>query len=426
MVTMLIFIGCIIILITIYLLVKQYETRMILFCAGVAMALVAGEPMAPLKAFSHAMLESKLFEAIISVMGFAMVMKVTECDKHLINALIKPLKKAGPLLIPASTLVTFFINTSITSSAGCSAAVGSILIPLMMAAGIHPAIAAACIYAGTYGAMFNPGYAQVAIIVNVAKSTPIDVVANHFSALLASGIIGAFSLLVVAYLKKENKGYELPGDRAVEDTLGNFKVNYLRAIVPLVPIALLVLGNMNVIPVLKQLAISHAMIIGVFCAFFVTRVSPAKISKEFWHGVGDSFGHVFGIIICALVFVGGMDAIGLVKALINAMISNPAIAKVSAGFGPFILGIVTGSGDAGAVAFNKVVTPEAAQFGLLPTDMGSMAAIGAALGRTMSPVAGGLIICATLAGTSPMEVAKRNAPGMFIACIVTMGLLLYK
>ena len=111
--------GIIITLVTIYLLVKQYESRMVLFCAGVVLAFIAGDFMGPFKAFSHAMLETKLFESIISVMGFAMVMKLTECDKHLINALIKPLKKAGPLLIPAATLVTLFINTSITSSAGC-------------------------------------------------------------------------------------------------------------------------------------------------------------------------------------------------------------------------------------------------------------------------------------------------------------------
>ena len=386
--------GIIITLVTIYLLVKQYESRMVLFCAGVVLAFIAGDFMGPFKAFSHAMLETKLFESIISVMGFAMVMKLTECDKHLINALIKPLKKAGPLLIPAATLVTLFINTSITSSAGCSAAVGSILIPLMMAAGIHPAIAGAAIYAGTYGAIFNPGYAQVAIVVDVAKSTPVAVVANHFTALLSAGVIGAFSLLIIAYFRKENTGYVLPADRAVEDPTGSFKVNPLQAIVPILPVVILVLGNMNIVPALKPLQISHAMIIGVFCAFAVTRVNPAKISKEFWHGVGDSFGHVFGIIICALVFVGGLQSVGLIKALINFMISNPGIAKISSAAGPFLLGIMSGSGDAAAVAFNKAVTVHAADFGVSAMDMGSMAAIGGALGRTMSPVAGGLIICA--------------------------------
>lgn len=421
---MLMIFGGIIVLLTIYFLVKQYETRMVLFCSGLTMAIIAGDPLAAFNAFSHAMKEDKLFEAIISVMGFAMVMKVTGCDKHLIHWLAKGLKRVGPLLIPGATLVTFFINTSITSSAGCSAAVGSIIIPLLLSAGIHPAIAAAAVYAGTYGAMFNPGYAQVAIVADVAKTTNMAVVANHTPAMLASGFIGAFSLLVVAYLRKENKGYKLAADTT--DSMEEFKVNILHAIVPIIPLALLVLGNMNVVPVFEKLAISHAMIIGVFCAFIVTRVSPAKISKEFWHGVGDGFGHIFGIIICALVFVGGMNAVGLIKALINFMITNPAFAKFSSSFGPFILAVMSGSGDAAAVAFNKAVTVNAAHFGISAIDMGSVAAICGALGRSMSPVAGGMIICATLAGISPMEAAKRNAPGMIIACIVTMFMLLYK
>lgn len=422
---MLLIIGLFIVAVTIYLLIKQYETRMVLFCSGLLMAIIAGQPMEAFKAFSHAMLESKLFESIISVMGFAMVMKVTECDKHLIHFLAKGLKRVGPFLIPGATLVTLFINTSITSSAGCSAAVGTIIIPLLMSAGIHPAIAAAAVYAGTYGAMLNPGYAQVAIVADIAKAAPIAVVANHTPAMVTAGLSGAFGLLAVAYWRKENKGH----DFSLEGNTGNmtdFKVNLLRAVVPTIPLLLLILGSMNVIPAFKQLAISHAMIIGVFCAFAVTRVSPAKISKEFWHGVGDSFGHIFGIIICALVFVGGLNAIGLIKTLVTFMISNPAFAKISAAFGPFLLAVMSGSGDAAAVAFNKAVTVNAAQFGLSPMDMGSAAAITGALGRSMSPVAGGLIICATLAGVSPIEVAKRNAPGMIVACLAVMGLLLYK
>ena len=422
---MLVVIGGLVVLATIYLMVKHYENRLVLFCSGMLMAVIAGDPMVGFNAFSHAMQENRLFESIISVMGFAMVLKATECDKHLIQWLAKGLKRVGPLLIPGATLVTFFINTSITSSAGCSAAVGTIIIPLLMAAGIHPAIAAASVYAGTYGAMFNPGYAQIAIVSNVAKTPPIDVVANHFAPLLLSGLIGAFSLLVLAYILKENKNYQMPADKAI-DTTADFKVNFMRAIVPTIPLALLLLGSMNIVPAFKQLEISHAMIIGVFCAFAVTRISPAKISKEFWHGVGDSFGHIFGIIICALVFVGGMKAIGLIDALTTYMISNPSIAKVSSAFGPFLLAVLSGSGDAAAVAFNKAVTPDAIKFGLNTLDMGSMAAIGGALGRSMSPVAGGMIICATIAGVSPLDAAKRNAPGMVLACIATMMLLLYK
>jgi len=416
--------GIIVVLGTVYCLAKRYETRLVLFCSGVILTLIGGAPFASFSAFSHAMLETKLFESIIAVMGFAMVMKLTTCDKHLINLLIKPLRKAGPFLIPASVLVTFFINISITSSAGCSAAVGAILIPLLMAAGIHPAIAGACIYAGTYGAMFNPGYPQVSLIVNVANADPVAVVANHFYPLLLCGIIGAVSLWIIAVLRKEHKGYVLPEGIVASDK-DRFKIKLSYAMVPLIPIVILITGSMGIIKLFKPLSISHAMLIGVFIAFVVTRTNPQEISREFWKGAGAAFGGVFGIIICALVFVNGLSTIGLIQQLIQLMINVPAIAKISSAVGPFLLGIMSGSGDAASVAFNKAVTIHAASFGLSPMSMGSVVAITGALGRTMSPVAGGMIICATLAGVSPMETAKRNAPGMIIAMLSTMFLLLF-
>ena len=415
--------SIVVVIATVYCLVKRYETRLVLFCSGLVLTLIGGAPMDTMKAFSHAMLETKLFESIIAVMGFAMVMKATECDKHLINLLIKPLRKAGAFLIPGSVRVTFFINISITSSAGCSAAVGSILIPLMMAAGIHPAIAGACIYAGTYGAMFNPGYPQVSLIVSVTDADPVYIVANHFYPLLACGVIGAVSLWIIAKLRHEDKGYELPPGTISED--GEFKIKLSHAIVPLIPIAILVSGSMGLVPWFKPIAISHAMIIGCFCAFLVSRKDPQQLSKEFWKGAGDAFGHVFGIIICALVFVGGLSTVGLIQQFIQMMIENPSIAKVSSSVGPFIIGIMSGSGDAASVAFNKAVTIHAATFGLDGPSMGSVVAISGALGRTMSPVAGGMIICATLAGVSPVETAKRNAPGMVIATAVLTFLMFF-
>jgi len=76
------------------------------------------------------------------------------------------------------------------------------------------------------------------------------------------------------------------------------------------------------------------------------------------------------------------------------------------------------------LAFNGAITPHAAQFGLGIAQLGSLAQLTGALGRTMSPLAGAAIICAQLAGVSPMEVAKRNAPGMLIAAVAAMFLLL--
>ena len=422
---MIIALGSLIVLVTVYLLVKQYETRMVLFASGLALALVSGDLMSPFKSFSHAMTETRLFENIIAAMGFAMVMKVTECDKHLVNLLARWLKFAGPFLIPGTVMITFFVNISVTSAAGCAAAVGPIFIPLLMSVGIHPAIAGSAVFAGTIGAMLNPGHAQILVAASVSKANPLDIVANHSFALILSGFIGAFCLYAVANAMKENKGYELPADKALVDP-SKFKVNYLWAVVPLIPLVILMLGTTKMFVVLKPLTISHAMLIGVLCGMLVTRTNPAKISKEFWHGAGDGFGHVFGIIICAMVFVGGLNAVGIIKALTQLMTDTPAIAKFSAAFGPFILAVLSGSGDAAAIAFNKAVTVEAAKFGLNGMDMASTAVIAGNLGRTMSPAAGACVICAGLAGVSPVELAKRNALGMVLALLATLALLMYK
>ena len=57
--------------------------------------------------------------------------------------------------------------------------------------------------------------------------------------------------------------------------------------------------------------------------------------------------------------------------------------------------------------------------------MGSMAALGGTLGRTMSPIAGATIICAGIAGVDPMGVCKRNALGITLALLAGMVILLF-
>ena len=176
---------------------------------------------------------------------------------------------------------------------------------------------------------------------------------------------------------------------------------------------------------LKKLAISHAMIMGTIVAWAVTFESPQKIAKEFFHGVGDAFGHVYGIIICSLIFVAGLDGVGLIKSLISIMDANVNIAKISGTVGPFLLAVVTGSGDAASVAFNTAVTAHASSFGLILLNLGSVAAAAGGLGRTMSPIAGAAIICAGYAEVNPMELAKRNAIPTIITTVIFSITMLY-
>jgi DcuC family C4-dicarboxylate transporter len=88
-----------------------------------------------------------------------------------------------------------------------------------------------------------------------------------------------------------------------------------------------------------------------------------------------------------------------------------------------LLAILSGSGDAATLAFNNAVTPHAAQFGIQAVDLGNLAWIGGALGRSMSPVSAACIIAAGFAGMSPFELAKRNAVPMIVAAVAVMLLL---
>lgn len=409
--------GCILVLITLFLLIKRYEARMVLVAAGIVMCACAGNPMAALNSFAKGM-GSSMISSACSSMGFALVMRFTGCDKHLINFLAKGLTKVHFLIIPGVVLATFAVNMALPSAAGTAAAAGAIFIPIMMGAGIHPAMAAAAVKCGTYGSMLNPGLAHNPFVAKIAGVSVMDVIAFHYKANLASLVIAAITITVIAYMTHENKDHFAEG-LELEET---FKVNYLYALMPIIPIAILLLGATKIVPMFKM-GVAQAMIIGCILALAVTRTNPAELTKSFFDGMGKAYADIIGIIISAGVFVAGMNAMGLVKAFTNAMLNNPAIVKIAASVGPFLLGLIVGSGDAATFAFNEAITPHAADFGMTPVQMGSMATLGGTLGRTMSPIAGATIIVAGIAGVNPMEIAKRNALPMVLAMVVGMTVL---
>ena len=415
-----IILGSLVIIAAIYLMLKRYDSRLVLIGAGLLMAVMAGKPMAALDAFAKEMTSAGLITSVCSVMGFAMVMKYTTCDKHLISLLAGVLKLVRPLLIPGTTLATFVINIALPSAAGCSAAVGAIFIPILMSSGVHPAMAAAAVKSGTFGSMLSPGLMHNGVIAKLANVGIMDVIQNHMVADIVAVVITALSVTILAYVMKEHKGHESESSVVIEE---GFKSNMLYALMPILPVIILVLGATGKVPLLKM-GVPHAMLIGAIVSLIVTRSNPAELTKQFFNGMGNGYADILGIIISVGVFVSGMKAMGLVAAFLKAMLNSEGFIKIAAAFGPFLLGMISGSGDAATVAFNESITPHAAQFGISIIDMGSIAALGGTLGRTMSPIAGATIICAGIAGCSPLEVSKRNALGVTIALIAGIFILL--
>ena len=412
-------VGVLVVIATFYAIIKKYEARMVLFAAGLVMCLCAGNINSLITSVSNNMVHKTLVPTICTVMGFSYVMKYTKCDKHLVTAISSVITKFKIVLVPLAVLITWWINIPIPSAAGCAAAVGSILIPTMMAAGVHPAMAASAVMAGTWGSAISPGTSHNPVVAKLAGTDVMTVIMNEAPAAITTSLIVIAVITAISIFLKEGPNEERRQAYLANSESANeeeFHVNPIYALVPLVPLLLLILGSKQ-IHVLPPVNVQTAMITGVLLALVVTRTNPQDVTKEFFKGCGDAYGGVMGLIICAGVFTAGMAAIGLTSALIEFMKGSTSIAKLAGAFGPWLIAVLSGSGDAAALAFNGAITPHAEQFGMTIMNLGSMAQMTGAIGRSMSPVAGAAIICAQMAGVNPMEITKRNGIPMLVGVI---------
>ena len=410
-------IAILVLIVMCYMLIKQYETRMVLFGGGFILCCISLTPMAGLNAFAKTMTNGALIMAICSATGFAYCVTFTECDRSLVHYLTRPIRNVGILMIPITSLLTFAINIAIPSAAGVGAVVGTTLIPLLLRAGFKPAAAAAAVLMGTTGSLLSPGLSHNAYVSDMAHMSIMDLISYHGIYSLMIGVVGAVGLCIVCWVLGDNKGEKIAEANPASDAEpSNFKANPIKAFVPLIPIILMLVFTFW-IPSVKM-GVAQAMLIGTIVCLIVAMCGPQKFSKQFFKGMGDSYGSIMGIIIAAGVLAAGLTASGLIKGLIALMVQSKEIAQWGGSIGPFVLSVLMGSGDAGAMAFNSAVTPHAQEFGMQIHSLGSLAFLAGAAGRTASPIAGITILVAGLAKANPFDVAKRTFLPMVVAVIL--------
>ena len=300
-------------------LIKRYETRLVLITGGLVMAFLSFKPMIAFHQFDKSMTNPNLIIAICSAI--------------------------------------------------CSAAVAPTLIPILVRAGFKPAIAAAMIIGGGIATtpFLNPGISHNAFIAKMAGMDVMQLIAFSAPRTVGLGILAIILMTVVCVVYKDyNKNQteeEMEANLALGGTAGNASLpehpNILKAIAPLLPVVILVVASIW----FKDLKVSvgTAMLLGTIYVFLVTRANPAEISKKFFDGMGEGYAKIMGIIIAAGVFASGLTAAGVVGDLVEFLKHAQSVAKLGGSVGPFLLGLITGSGDAAAFAFNEAVTPHASQ-----------------------------------------------------------------
>lgn len=418
------------------------DIRFLLIALGLLLASLAMAPWAVFDAFQAAVGNGGIIGPICSAMGYAYVLKATGSDREMVMLLTRPLRTMRWLLVPGGVVIGFITNMAITSQTASAAALGPVLIPIMRSAGYSPLAAAVTLLVGCSvgGNLFNPGEPDIVTIKDVTAMLSGDVI----SAAVVPNLVAALAatLILMLMLRPTSESHGPTADDLPEPSL-------TKALLPPLPvIALLLLQpGLNLIPPIftiypNGLHVSMVMLLSTVVAMAVhaaddRRGTPSRwqrlkehlttLTTEFFDGMGYAFAHVISIIIAASCFIAGLTALGVIDAASMLLASNADLARVASPLLTAGMAVLSGSGTAPSVAFSKAMLPGLLSMGPgQAIDIGVLGAIGANVGRTMSPVAAVVLFTSALAQVSITDLVKYSARAMLaaLAAVILYGLLL--
>jgi len=405
---------------------RRIDVRLVLILAALALGLLGRNPMLIVRTFVSTFSSEQFFVPIGCAVGFAYVLRHTGCEQHLVQLLVQPLRRARALLIPGVVLVGFAVNVPVISQVGTAVSIGAVLVPLLRAARVSALTSGAALLLGCSlgGDLLNPGAPEWRTVARALDIDSRQCVAHVFRLLLlqvgvATSVFWVLSLRAERLAPKEN-GEE---QGAAKETA--FRVDYVKALVPLVPLVLLFLTGppLNLIEVprdwltdptkagdadnFNSRLIGAAMLVGVvLAAVMVPRVALGT-ARAFFEGAGYAMTNIISLIVAATCFGKGAESIGVKELLGRVVGAQPSLLLPAAGLLPMGFAVVCGSGMATTQALFGFFVEPARAAGMDPLLVGSVVAILASAGRTMSPVAAIVLMSASMTGCEPLALVRR-------------------
>jgi DcuC family C4-dicarboxylate transporter len=460
----------------IVLIVRGWDVRLVLLAAALLIGTVAGDLARVVREFLATFSNEKFVVPICTAMGFAYVLRHTGCERHLVLLLVKPLRRARGLLVPGVVAVGFLVNIPVISQTSTAVCIGPVVVPLMRAAGYSMPTIGACLLLGASvgGELLNPGAPELLTVYDKTGVSTTRQAGEYLPPLVLTQL--GVSLVVLWGLSvrweradRANPGRQgggvgstNPGDSATHPPTEGVhkdgvseKINVLKALVPIVPLALLfaagpplllfeipqkwvvpradettaapVAGAPAVIvaeakrhPSYSSRLIGLAMLVGVVVAMAVTPSRSRDCVKQFFEGAGYGFTHIVSLIVTANCFGKSIEAAGLAEALGRLIAESPRLLEPMSAFVPLAFAAVSGSGMASTQSLYGFFHGPAQALGIDPVSVGALVSLGAAAGRTMSPVAAVVLMCATLTKTNPFTLAKRVAIPLVVGMVVVV------
>lgn len=421
---------------------RQLEVRLVLLLTALALGTLAGQVDAVVRKFFDTFADEKFVVPICTAMGFAYVLRHTQCDQHLVHLAVRPLTKVRFLLIPGTVLVGFLVNIPIISQTSTAVTIGPVVIPILRAARISPVTIGAAILLGSSvgGELFNPGAPELRTTVsesqNAARDRQMDpapfdsqrcqqrlLPLNLLGLAVATGLFWLLSWRAERALARE--GYP-PGAEQLEGQgparQAAFRISLVRALIPLVPLVFLYLTTptFGIVKFPREWLeegpptgrfdsrlIGTAMLVGTALAGLVVWRSGLGVARAFFEGAGYGFTHIISLIVVASCFGKGIELIGLAQVIGQMIERLPGLLLPAAGVMALGFAVLSGSGMAATQSLFVFFAKPSLDLDIDPTHTGAVVSLAAAAGRTMSPVAAVTLMTATLTDVPPLVLSRR-------------------
>ena len=448
--------AVLIILAAIFGVLRGADVRLVLILAAIVLGLITGSLDIVFREFLGTFSSEQFVTPICSAMGFAYVLKETECDKHLVGALIVPLRRVRFLLLPGVVVVGFIVNIPLISQTSTAVCLGTVVIPLLRAAGFSPLSIGAALVLGSSigGELLNPGAPELLSVSAITHQPTQDTIPKILPIVLTSLIV---STLIFWFMTLRAEA-RLPSTTPEEkETTTPLRVNPLKAMIPLLPLVLLFLAGppLNLISVPQRFLVPRpetdiaaavtgtsaahamelrkdsrvntrligaAMLVGTATATLVGFRRAHGCAKAFFDGAGYGFTHIVSLIVAANCFGKMIDRVGLAAQLGDLIKRQPDALTPLAGIIPMSFSFLCGSGMASTQSLYGFFYEPTKQVGGDPIAIGALVSVAAAAGRTISPVAAVVLMTAGMTGVRPFDLVKRIAPAVIAGIVAAVGL----
>ncbi|MDA3967231.1 C4-dicarboxylate transporter DcuC [Helicobacter sp. WB40] len=378
---------------------------------------------------------------IMSVAGFAAYMKHINASAKLAFLANKPLGKIQNkyLILSGTFVVGMALKIVISSYTGLLLLLLACIYPVLIALKIRP-ITAVCVLS-LIALDYGPKDANSITMANMVGESEnvVGLFLNYqiYSVLAYVVCIAILIPFYFAWIDRKDRIKGVLNDEVEIPEIIDPKCPTLYIFFPWLPVVLLFATYFMGIK-LDVVSANFISITFVFIIEFIRHKDAKKLGEDMvviLKGMAEIFVSVVSILIAASVFAKGIESLGGIGILVNAMKSfgeegefawiAVLLSITILSFLVYFASVIMGSGIAAFNAFGKLAPDIATKLGIAPIALVLPIEIASCLGRAASPISGGILALAGFAKVSPMDIIKRTTPLLLIAMIINIAVAFY-